>query len=78
MTRYIDLSDAAKGRVQLSAARKTDWTAELARIAREAETVKRDPKLTERRRERRLEGLRGEYESTLRMQRFARLGRTEA
>ena len=73
MARYIDLSDAAKARVQLAAARKVDWDAALADCAARAEAVKAAggrPVLVKVR----LESLRTEYRSLLREKRFAETG----
>jgi len=74
MARYIDLSDAAKGKVQRRALAKTDWTAVMAGIVQQAEAVKAsDDK--ESRKERRLAQLRKEYASALNARHFVETGR---
>ena len=73
MARYIDLSDAAKGRVQLAAARKVDHAAALADIAERAAAV-RASGAEDRKVARRLASLRIEYRSVLRYREFARTG----
>ena len=73
MARYIDLSDAAKARVQLAAARKVDWDAALADCVARAEAVKAAGDRP-RRVEMRLEILRNEYRSLLRSKHFAKTG----
>lgn len=40
MARYIDLSDAAKGREQRRDAARTDWDAEMLRLEKEAEKIR--------------------------------------
>ena len=71
--RYIDMSDRAKGAVQLRAARKVDWDAELADCAARAEAVKATGGRP-RRVAARLESLRIEYASLLRGRHFAETG----
>lgn len=73
MARYIDLSDAAKGRVQWAAARKVDWDAALADCAARAEAVKAAGGRPIRVKVR-LESLRTEYRSLLRSKHFAETG----
>lgn len=73
MARYIDLSDKAKGAVQLRAARKVDWNAALADVRAQADAVKASG-AGERKIARRLESLRVEYASLLRQREFARTG----
>jgi hypothetical protein len=73
MARYIDLSDKAKGVVQLRAARKVDWDLHLAECAARAEAVKaaggRPNRVAMR-----LESLRTEYRSLVRARHFAQTG----
>lgn len=73
MARYIDLSDKAKAAVQLRDARKVDWDACLADLAKQAEAIKASG-AGERKIARRLESLRIEYASVQRMRHFARTG----
>lgn len=74
MARYIDLSDAAKGKVQRRALAKVDWTAVMADIAKQAEAVKAsDDK--ESRKARRLAQLRNDYSSALHNRYFVETGR---
>ncbi len=73
MARYIDLSDKAKGAVQLRAARKVDWDALLAEVAAEAAAVAASG-ASERKVARRLASLRIQYKSLLRSRHFAHTG----
>lgn len=71
--RYIDMSDRAKGQVQLRAARKVDWDAAISDCVARAEAVKaaggRPRRVADR-----LESLRIEYASLVRARHFAKTG----
>ena len=71
--RYIDMSDRAKGAVQLCAARKVDWDAEIADCISRANAVKAAGGRP-RRVAARLESLRIEYASLVRQRHFAETG----
>jgi len=70
MARYIDLSDAAKGRVQRRALAKFDFDALLADIVTQAEAVKAS-NAKDSAKARRLQSLRIQYAATLSNRRFA-------
>jgi hypothetical protein len=73
MARYIDLSDAAKGKVQRAQARHYDFVAAFADIQARADAVKASG-ADDRKIARRLASLRTEYRSIQRYQYFADTG----